>query len=167
MIGDGDPMSVGPEITKDVFGATERGLGVDDPVLAEQRAKPAGEGSRFSEKGKLPMELKWAFAKEWAFAKGTLEASHELTAEDTAEKLLREEEAIAGGDPARVIRPEAAGGHHAVNVGMVLQSLIPGMEHAEETNLGAEVAWIACNLEQGFGAGTKQQAVDQPLVLKC
>ena len=65
-----------------------------------------------------------------------------------------------------MIRSEAAGGNHAVDMGMMLQSLIPGMEHAEEADLGAEVAGIAGDLQQGFGAGVKQQVVDQPFVLQ-
>jgi hypothetical protein len=48
----------------------------------------------------------------------------------------------------------------------MLQSLIPGMEHAEETDLGPKVSRIASDLEQRCGTGAKQQAIDQPLVLK-
>jgi hypothetical protein len=33
-------------------------------------------------------------------------------------------------------------------MGMMLQSLIPGMEHAEEADLGAKVAGIAGNLSR-------------------
>jgi hypothetical protein len=47
-----------------------------------------------------------------------------------------------------VVRSEAAGGEHAVDMGMMLQALVPGMEHAEEADLGAEVAGIASDLEQ-------------------
>jgi len=50
---------------------------------------------------------------------------------------------------------------------MMLQALIPGMEHGEEADLGAQVTRIAGNLQQGFGAGVKQQAIDQPFVLQC
>ena len=35
---------------------------------------------------------------------------------------------------------------HAMDMGMMLQSLVPGMEHAEETDLRTEVAWIASDL---------------------
>ena len=50
---------------------------------------------------------------------------------------------------------------------MMLQSLVPGVEHAEEADLGAEVPGIAGDLQQGFGAGPEQQIVDQPFVLQC
>jgi len=61
---------------------------------------------------------------------------------------------------------EAASGDYAVDMRMMLQPLIPGMKHAEETDLGAEKARVAGDLQQGFGAGVKQQVVDQPFVLQ-
>ena len=51
-------------------------------------------------------------------------------------------------------RPPAA--THAVNMRMMLQSLIPGMEHAEEADLGSQVTGIAGDLQQSFGAGVEQ-----------
>src|SRR5664279_5200755 len=97
---------------------------------------------------------------ECACLKGGLESSDELTAEDTAEHLDGKKEGTARGDPAGVIRSEAAGGKHAVDMGMMLQSLVPGMEHSEEADLGSKVPRIAGDLQQGFGAGAKQQVVD-------
>ena len=40
----------------------------------------------------------------------------------------------------RVIARQAASGHDTVNVGMMLQLLIPRVEHAEKTDLRAEDA---------------------------
>ena len=42
-----------------------------------------------------------------------------------------------------MIGSEAARGGHAVDVGMMLEALVPGMEHAEEADLCTEVAGIA------------------------
>ena len=50
---------------------------------------------------------------------------------------------------------------------MMLQALVPGMEHAEEADLRTEVSRITCDLKQRGGTGTEQQAIDQPLVLQC
>src|ERR1700693_4911992 len=50
---------------------------------------------------------------------------------------------------------------------MMLQSLVPSMEHAEEADLRAEVAWIAGNLQQSCSTGVKQQVIDQPFILQC
>jgi len=49
---------------------------------------------------------------------------------------------------------------------VMLQSLVRGMEHAEEADLCAEVPWIASDLQQRGPTGAEEQAVDQPLVLK-
>src|ERR1017187_7100607 len=49
---------------------------------------------------------------------------------------------------------------------MKLQALIPAVEHAEETDLGTEVPWIASNFKQGLSAGMKEQVVDEPFVLQ-
>ena len=49
---------------------------------------------------------------------------------------------------------------------VLLQFLIPGVEHAEEADLGAQMAGIARDFQQGFGAGAEQQIVDNLLVLQ-
>ena len=69
-------------------------------------------------------------------------------------------------DPAGVVWREAAGSKHAVDMGMVLQALIPGMEHAEEADLRAKVPGIASDLKQSLSASLKQEAINQLLVLE-
>ena len=93
---------------------------------------------------------------ECACLKGGLEPGDELAAEHTAEHLDGKEEGAVRGDPAGAVRSKTAGGDHTVDMGMMLQSLIPGMEHAEEADLGTEVTWIASDLQQGLSAGVKQ-----------
>src|ERR1035438_4066464 len=61
---------------------------------------------------------------------------------------------------------QAAGGGDTVDVGMMLELLVPGVEHAEEADLRAQVAGIASDLQQGGGAGLKEQAVEDALVLE-
>src|ERR1035441_8516704 len=65
-----------------------------------------------------------------------------------------------------VVGSEAARSGDAVDVGMMLEPLVPGMEHAEEADLRAQVEGIASDLQQGGGAGLKEQVVDDALVLK-
>src|ERR1700675_143679 len=103
---------------------------------------------------------------ECADMKGGLESGDKLAAEDTAEHFDGKKEGAARGDPARMIRSETAGGKHTVDMGMMLQSLVPGMEHAEEADLRAEVPGIARDLQQSFGGGAKQQVIDQPFILQ-
>ena len=40
------------------------------------------------------------------------------------------------------------------------------MEHAEETDLGTEMPWIAGDFEQSLCTGVEEQVVDEPLVLQ-
>jgi len=103
---------------------------------------------------------------ELAFTERSLQAGEELAAEDASEHLHRQEEGAAGRDPAGMTRCQSAGSDDTVNVGMMLQALVPGMEHAEEADLRAQVARIARDLQQRGGTGPEQQAVDQLLVLQ-
>jgi hypothetical protein len=49
---------------------------------------------------------------------------------------------------------------------MKLEFLIPGVEHAEEANLGTEMSGVASDFEKGFRAGAKQQTIDHFFVLQ-
>jgi hypothetical protein len=51
-----------------------------------------------------------------------------------------------------VIRSEAAGRNYAVYMRMKLRTLVPAVEHAEETDLRAQVPRIAGDFEQGLSA---------------
>ena len=74
---------------------------------------------------------------------------------------------MAGSNPAGVIAGESAGGDDTVDMGMKLEFLVPGVEHAEEADLGAEMGGVARDFEQRFGAGPEQQTVDDLLVLQA
>src|ERR1700726_2835805 len=71
-----------------------------------------------------------------------------------------------GSNQAGVIAGDSAGGNDTVDMGVKLEFLVPGMEHAEEADLGSEMGGIARDLQQGFGAGPKQQTIDDFLVLQ-
>jgi len=158
-VGDADAVSVCAEIAQGMFRSAERPLGVDDPVVMEQDSEPGGEATWLGERCELTMEL------ELAFSERSPQAGDELAAEDTSEHLDWKKEETARRDPTGVIWCEPAGSDHAVDMGMVLQPLIPGVEHAKEADLSSKVSVIACDLEQRGGTGAEQQAIDQPLVL--
>src|SRR3984957_16323028 len=103
---------------------------------------------------------------ECAGLKGVLEPGDKLAAEDSAEHFDGKEERSARGDPAGVVRSETAGSQHAMDMRMMLQPLIPGMEHAEEADLGSQVAWVAGDLQQSCSTGAKEKVVDQPFVVQ-
>ena len=69
-------------------------------------------------------------------------------------------------DPPRMVRRQSAGWNHAMHMRMVQEFLIPGVQHAEEADLRAEVSLVASHREQRLGAGAKQQTVDLALVLQ-
>jgi hypothetical protein len=49
---------------------------------------------------------------------------------------------------------------------MKLEALVPGMEHAEESDLRPQVTGLASDLQQGCGTRLKEQVVNHALVLK-
>ncbi len=69
-------------------------------------------------------------------------------------------------NPSRVIGGQTTGWEYAMDMGMKLKFLIPGVQYAEETDLGAEMLGIEGHFEQRFGAGVEQEIVDHFLVLQ-
>src|SRR5579859_527960 len=98
---------------------------------------------------------------------GRLQGGDELAAKHAPQHRNGKEEARVGSNPATVITGESAGGNDTVDMGMQLEFLVPGMEHAEEADFGSEMGGIARNLQQRFCAGAKQQTVDEFPVLEC
>ena len=159
-VGDADAMGVSAEIAQGVLRAAEGSLGIDDPVVTEQDSEPGGEAAWLGERCELAVEL------ELALVERRLETGDELATEDTSEHLDWKEEGSSGRDPDPVIRGQTSSGDDAVNMGMMLQSLIPGVEHAEEADLRTQVPRVASDFEQCGGTGAEQQTIDEPLVLK-
>ncbi len=96
-----------------------------------------------------------------------LKRGQEFPAEDLAENPFREKEIAGSGVyPLRVIRRQPAGSHDAVNMGMMLELLIPGVEDTKEADLGAEMLGIRGSFDQGFGAAAEQQTVNHGFVLQ-
>ena len=106
------------------------------------------------------MELKLALKQK------LLEFRDELAAKDAAQNPDRQEEARRGGNPSGAVESEATARHDAMDVGMVLEVLSPGVQHAEQADVSTEMLRVACDLEQRGGAGTEEQVVEQPLVLQ-
>ena len=88
----------------------------------------------------------------------------ELAAKDAAEDLDGEEERILGMNPAGVAWIETAGGNNAVEMRMQSQVLSPGVQNAEEADLGSEVLGVGGNLKHGLGGGAEEQIIEQPWI---
>ncbi len=160
MVGDGDAMGVAAEILEHIVGAAEGRFGVDDPVFSEQRSEPGREDLGLCEQRQIAGKV------QLAMLKGRLKSGDELAAKHTSEYLDGEEEVRTGSDTASVIEGEPTGRDDTVDMGMKLELLVPGVEHAEEADLGPEMSGVASDLEKSFCAGTKQQTIDQFLVLQ-
>ena len=65
-------------------------------------------------------------------------------------------------NPVRGAWFETAGWDDAVEMRMQKQVLPPGVQNAEEANLGAEVFGVGRNFEHGLSAGAEEQIVQQP-----
>jgi hypothetical protein len=88
-VGDGDAVSVSAEIAQRVFRSAEGRLGIDDPVVTEQRSQPCGEGSWFRKWCEVAVE------RELVVVEGGLESSDELATKYPVEHLDRQEEPMA------------------------------------------------------------------------
>src|ERR1700684_3787673 len=96
-----------------------------------------------------------------------LQSSDELATEDSAQCVNRQEEARRGIDPSGAIESQAAGRNDVVDMGMMLKVLTPGMEYAEESDVGSQVLRIASQFEHRGGARSIEQIIEQSLVLQC
>jgi hypothetical protein len=64
------------------------------------------------------------------------------------------------------IEGESADRDHAVDMWMVEQRLAPGVEHAEESDRGAEMCRVGRDLQQRGRARAQEEIVDDALVLQ-
>src|SRR5271157_3252905 len=160
VVRDGDTVSVGTEIAQGMLGTPEGSFAVDDPVMAKQLPEPGREDLGLRE------ELEGAMEAELALGEGALQSGDELAAKHPAQHFVGKKEGAAGLDPACVVGGQTTGREYAMDMGMKLELLIPGVQYAEETDLGAQMFRIEGHFEQRFGAGVEQEIVDHFLVLQ-
>jgi hypothetical protein len=114
-IGDPNAMSVSAEIAKHLVSPAERRFTIDNPADGVKLADQTSEQSGIDQAAKQAMEL------ELSGSVSLLERFKKLSAENFAEDFLGEKEtATSRANPASVIAGQAAGGHDAVNVRMML-----------------------------------------------
>ena len=159
MVGDGDAVGVTAEILEHIFGAPEGRFGVDDPIFSEQRSQPGCEDFGLRKQSQIAGKMKLAVLK------GGLESGHEFAAKHTSEYLDGKKEARTGSNPAGVIERESSGGDNTVDMGMKLELLVPGMQHAEEADLSPEMCGVPRHLQKRFCAGPQQQTIDDLFIL--
>ena len=160
-IGDRRAMGVAGQILQHLLCAAKGWLGVDDPVGPNRLIKQALEGLA------VGVPAQHAEETELSATKSLLQSSDELAAKDTTQNAHREEEVGAPLDPLLAVGRKPAGGHHAVQVGMMHQVLSPRVQDGEKTDLGAEMLGLGGNLQERLGSCLEQDAVDDPLIRQC
>jgi hypothetical protein len=159
MVGNGDAMGVTSQVVQNILRTAEGRLGVNDPILAE-------EGTNQSpEKLGITKGLLISVKSEFPLSEGALKAGHKLTPKHPAEDLPRQKVGRAGLNPARMIGGQSARRNHAVDMGVMLQVLSPGVKHAEKADVCAEVLGSGGNFQERRGAGLEEQPIEEALIL--
>ena len=119
-------MDVSAEVLEEVLGRAERLFGVDVPTFFSQSFEQQAKVGRISQGSGFAWEA------EFLLIEGLFEKVEELTPEDDAEGFDTEEEVFAGGDPTILIERQSTGRDKAVEVEVVLELLVPGMQDTDK-----------------------------------
>jgi len=123
------------------------------------------QGAQESAEGFLVLEgSKRAGEEQLALVESSFQSGDELAAKDATEYAHREEEGIAGMDPAGVIGRKTSGRNQTMQMRMEQQVLPPTVQHGKEADLCAEMIRIGGNLEQSLGGSVEQQVIEDLLV---
>src|SRR5437879_11710110 len=101
-----------------------------------------------------------------ALTEVALQSNDKLAAKNLSEHRDGKKEARMRWNPTRVIERQSASGDHTMHVRVMFEFLIPGVEHTEEADLGAEMFGIASDFEESCGTGLQQEMVQEFLVLQ-
>src|SRR5882724_10750915 len=151
VVREADAVGIAAEVAKDLRGAGERALRVDDPVVAVELLFEADEGPWVGELG--------AGAGEIESARGVLagEGGKELPAEQAGEDAHKQEMVGARTEPARPIGGQPAAGDEAVEVGVELEVARPRVEHGGHPEASAEATGVEAEGEERAGGGPEEE----------
>ena len=99
-------------------------------------------------------------------AKCKTQTVNELAAEDLSEDFDGEEEGILGRNPLSVVWREPSAWNDTMQMWMEQQILSPGVQNAEEADVGAQVFRIASDLQKRLRHSSEQEVVEFDLVLE-
>jgi len=149
VVRDGYAVGITAEVVEHILRTTERWFGVDDPMFSKQWPEPRGEGLRVSEWCQIAGKV------QLPSLKSQLEPVDELSAKYPPEHMDGEKESRVGWNPAGVIEREPTRWDDAVDMGMNLEFLVPGVQHAEEADLGGEMSGMTSHFKESFCTGAK------------
>jgi hypothetical protein len=141
LVADGDSMGVAAEIAQNLLGSGHGWLGVDDEILGcgttqEEASCVLGQGKE-------------------TLREMVIEGFEELPSKDLRELPHGQEEAWPGGDPARLVQAQTTSGDNAVNVRVISELLIPGVENGDEAWSRPQV--LSAHLDHGLTDRFKQE----------
>src|ERR1017187_2794855 len=153
-------MGVAAEILQHVLRSAKGGLGVDHPFLVLEWRQVPAKSAGIAKRREVAEELEFSGGMSLgkSFQKEAAEAS--------AENLDGQQELTAARDPTVIVWGETAAGDDAMQVGMKVKVLPPGMEYGEEPGFHPQALGIAGNGEQGLGDGAEEDVVDDLLVVE-
>ena len=160
VVGESDAMGVSRDISQNLFGAGEGGLGIDAPLCLAGGREVAPEGTAVAK------PLKTAVEGQLLGVEGLFQRGKEQPTEQTSEHADGQKELGPAGDPTAAVGRKTATGDDAMQVWMVQQGLAPSVKDGEEAELGAKMFGISGDCAQGFGSGVEQDVVDRSLVVK-
>jgi len=158
-VADGDAMGVPRKIGQDLLRSCERTLGVDDPFLRAQGSEVGLECFSVVEGNEFGEEL------QLASIESCCETFEEQAPEQAREHPNRQEEVWTASHPAHAVGGDASTRHNAVDVGVVIEALSPGVQDGGEADVGAEVLGIGGDRRKRLSRRLEQQAIDLGLVL--
>jgi cytochrome c-type biogenesis protein CcmH/NrfF len=97
---------------------------------------------------------------------GSLELGEELSPEEPAQYANGEKEPIPTAHPAVFISAQASAGNDAMEVGVVMEVLAPGVQDGEAGDLRSEMVRVSAQGQQCLGNGTKEHPVDDATILE-
>ena len=160
VVGDGDAMSIPPDIVENLCRPGERPLRIDHPFGVASRREVTPERRGFMEVALRGEEV------QLPGGEGLLQVVQEQASEQPRQHPDREEESGPAGDPAFAVRGDPAAGHETMNVRVVHQVLSPGVQHAQKADLRAQVLRIGGDRAQRLRHRPEQDVVDHGLVLE-
>jgi hypothetical protein len=162
VVGDGDAMGVLAEVAEERGRAFEWGLGVYDPVLPVERVLEPSELGGLQEMA--GMRIAARPRDKLALLEQPGEAIQELSPEEPAEHLDRQQVSLARVDPRAVVGQPAAG-DDAMKMRMEREIAPPRVHHAGDADQCTEALRILTEGHDGLGGGDEQQVEQGDLVL--
>ena len=154
LIGEGRAMSVPGQVVERRLRPAEGRFGVDMPFHPTVRFDEPIESFRA---GEFPgLSGKTQFAR---FI-GPFERLQKQSPEETLQNVHMQKEVLAASHPAFAVGRNPASGDDHMDVGMMQQGAAPGMQHAGEADVRAQMPGIPGDREHGFRRGLEEDVVD-------